>query len=174
MNILDSNNRRKKILELLIKENNPIKGAIIAEKFNVSRQVIVQDIAILRAKGKKIMATPNGYMIIKYENNFLEKTIVSVHKDDENIEEELNIIVDLGAKVLDVIVEHPVYGEIKGQLMISSRKDVKDFIKNMKENNASTLATLTEGVHIHTIRVPNEDVFSQIKEKLKEKNFLLE
>ncbi len=171
---MDSNNRRKKILELLIKENNPIKGAIIAEKFNVSRQVIVQDIAILRAKGKKIMATPNGYMIIKYENNFLEKTIVSVHKDDENIEEELNIIVDLGAKVLDVIVEHPVYGEIKGQLMISSRKDVKDFIKNMKENNASTLATLTEGVHIHTIRVPNEDVFSQIKEKLKEKNFLLE
>ncbi|NBI06347.1 transcription repressor NadR [Senegalia massiliensis] len=171
---MDSNNRRKKILELLIKENNPIKGAIIADKFNVSRQVIVQDIAILRAKGKKIMATPNGYMVIKDNNNFLEKTIVSVHRDDENIEEELNIIVDLGAKVLDVIVEHPVYGEIKGQLMISSRKDVKDFIKNMKENNASTLATLTEGVHIHTIRVPNEEVFSQIKEKLKYKNFLLE
>jgi len=172
--MLDSNSRRKKILELLIKENNPIKGAIIADKFNVSRQVIVQDIAILRAKGKKIMATPNGYMVIKDKNNFLEKTIVSVHRDDENIEEELNIIVDLGAKVLDVIVEHPVYGEIKGQLMISSRKDVKDFIKNMKENNASTLSTLTEGVHIHTIRVPNEEIFSQIKEKLKEKNFLLE
>lgn len=171
---MDSNKRRENILKLLIDSKLPIKGADIAEKFEVSRQVIVQDIAILRATGKKIMATPNGYIIINNKNNNLEKTIVSTHQNNENIKEELNIIVDLGGKILDVIVEHPVYGEIKGQLMISSRKDVEDFINKMKENNAPTLSTLTEGIHIHTIEVPSEKVFSEIKNKLKEKNFLLE
>ncbi|MGO1369216.1 transcription repressor NadR [Senegalia sp. (in: firmicutes)] len=171
---MNSNKRRENILKLLINSNFPIKGSDIADEFKVSRQVIVQDIALLRAKGNKIIATPNGYIVINNKKSKLERTIVSVHENHKDIKEELNIIVDLGGKILDVIVEHPVYGEIKGQLMISSRKDIDVFINKMKENNAYPLSTLTEGVHIHTIEVPNENIFKEIKDKLKEKNFLLE
>ncbi|MGO1371019.1 MAG: transcription repressor NadR [Senegalia sp. (in: firmicutes)] len=171
---MNSNKRRENILKLLINSNFPIKGSDIADEFKVSRQVIVQDIALLRAKGNKIIATPNGYIVINNKKSKLERTIVSVHENHKDIKEELNIIVDLGGKILDVIVEHPVYGEIKGQLMISSRKDIDVFINKMKENNAYPLSTLTEGVHIHTIEVPNEKIFTEIKDKLKEKNFLLE
>lgn len=171
---MDGNKRRKKINEILNRNNQPFKGADIANKFNVSRQVIVQDIALLRAEGKDIIATPNGYMMIKEKNSGIKKTIVSKHETYNEIEEELNTIVDLGGKILDVIVEHPIYGEIKGQLMIDSRNDVKEFIKKIKKEKAEPLATLTEGLHIHTIEVPNENIFNKIKKQLKIKNYLIE
>lgn len=171
---MDGSKRRSNIKDILTKSPSPIKGADIAKKFDVSRQVIVQDIAILRAKGNEIVATPNGYMILNKKTSGIKKTIVSQHQGHENIEEELNTIVDLGGKILDVIVEHPIYGEITGQLMISSRMEVEEFIKKLIENDAEPLSTLTDGVHIHTIEVPNEEVFKRIKEELKTKKYLIE
>ncbi|MBS4534012.1 transcription repressor NadR [Clostridium sp. D2Q-14] len=171
---MNGNDRRESIIEILNTYKEAIKGAEIAEKFNVSRQVIVQDIAILRARGIDIIATPNGYIMVNKEPLGIRRTIVSQHQNNEDIEEELNIIVDLGGKILDVIVEHPIYGEIKGQLMISSRIDVSEFMKRLKENNAEPLSTLTDGVHIHTIEVPSEEIFNKIKNKLKLKKYLIE
>lgn len=171
---MDANKRRNNIIDILNKDKEAIKGADIAKKFNVSRQVIVQDIAILRAKGSDIIATPNGYIILNNESLGIRRTIVSQHQYNKDIEEELNIIVDLGGKILDVIVEHPIYGEIKGQLMISSRMDVSEFIKKVKENNAEPLSTLTDGVHIHTIEVPSEEIFEKIEYQLKIKKYLVQ
>ncbi|MBE6083058.1 MULTISPECIES: transcription repressor NadR [Tissierellales] len=171
---MDSNERREKILNILKQSKKPIKGIGLAAEFKVSRQVIVQDIAILRAKGDNIIATPQGYIIPdSVKTDTIVKTIVCKHSGGEEMEDELNTIVDMGGKVIDVIVEHPIYGEIKGLLLISSRLDVKNFMKNVKQSNAEPLSLLTEGIHIHSIEVKNEDSFKNIVNALKEKKYLI-
>lgn len=171
---MDANERRIEIKRLLNLAEEPIKGTDLSEKLEVSRQVIVQDIAILRARGENILATPQGYLIPKiYERNKLIKTIACIHSNNEELEEELRLIVDLGGKVIDVIVEHPLYGEIKSQLQIGSRHDLNLFINSLNETKAEPLSSLTGGVHLHTIEVDDEKIFSKIKEKLIEKNYLI-
>lgn len=172
---MDSWERREEILKLLTEKNKPIKGMDLADKLGVSRQVIVQDIAILRAKGESILATPQGYIIptIEEKNNII-KTIVCKHTTYEEIEDKLKTIVDIGGKVLDVVVEHPLYGEIKSPLMIGSRLDVAQFMKNLKKTKAEPLSMLTDGVHIHSIQVEDEKTLKRIEKVLKEKNYLIE
>jgi len=166
--------RRRKILEILNYSDEPITGSDLAKKFDVSRQVIVQDIAVLRAKGINIMATSNGYYISNInEKNRNIKIVVCNHEGYDSIEEELRIMVDMGAKVLDVIVDHPLYGEIRCPLMINSRYDLENFIKKVKEVKAEPLASLTDGEHIHTIEVPNDEIYDIILKKLNEAGILV-
>ena len=166
--------RRKNILDILNSNDEPITGTHLAKKFNVSRQVIVQDIAVLRAKGINIMATSNGYYISKVDKDERNiKTVLCKHEGYESIEEELRIMIDMGAKVLDVIVIHPVYGEIRCPLMVNSRYDMDKFTKKVKDAKAEPLASLTDGEHIHTIEVPNDEVYEIILKKLNEAGFLV-
>lgn len=167
--------RRKQILYILNTRDEPITGSDFAKKFNVSRQVIVQDIAVLRAKGINILATSNGYYISKInEDNRNIKTIVCNHEGYDSIEKELTIIIDMGAKILDVIITHPVYGEIRCPLMINSRYDLEKFTQKVKEVKAEPLASLTGGEHIHTIEVPSDEVYKIILTKLNDIGFLVE
>lgn len=172
---MSSDERRLEIINILNKLDESISGTDLAKRLGVSRQVIVQDIAILRARGERIVATPQGYIVIKdVSQNKLIKSIVCKHLTYEEIEDELKIIVDMGGKILDVIVDHPIYGEIKSSLMINSRLDVENFIKNAKRTNAEPLSSLTEGIHIHSIEVENKEIFEKIKEELKKKNYLID
>ena len=171
---MNSENRRKKILQKLKNKEKSFTGTELSNIFNVSRQVIVQDIAILRAKGENIIATPRGYLIPSIENEKTLKTIVSKHDSILEIEEELNVIVDYGCEIIDVIVEHPIYGEIRGDLNISCRDDVKNFIEKLKENKAEPLASLTGGVHIHTIKAPSNQKFKNMKNKLNKNGYLID
>lgn len=165
--------RRREILDILSKRDEPITGTDLAKIFDVSRQVIVQDIAVLRAEGSNILATSKGYYIPKIrENSRIIETIVCNHQGYESLEKELTIMIDMGAKILDVIVMHPVYGEIRCPLMINSRYDLENFIESVKDVKASPLASLTDGEHIHTIEVPSTRVFNIIKNKLKEEGIL--
>ncbi len=166
--------RRERILNLLKNSGNPIKGTELSNMYQVTRQVIVQDIALLRARGEDILATPQGY-IIPRENrgDSLTKKIVCKHTEYDEIEDELKTIVDLGGKIIDVIVEHPIYGEIVSKLDISSRLHVDEFMDNLRKTKAEPLSSLTEGVHVHTIEVEDEKVFQIIREALKEKNYLI-
>ncbi|MBU5428324.1 transcription repressor NadR [Tissierella pigra] len=171
---MDAGERRQEIINILNKSKDPVKGTELAEKLQVSRQVIVQDIAILRAKGENIFATPQGYLMPRiYEKDRLIKTIVCNHKNNEELEDELRTIVDLGGKVIDVIVEHPLYGEIKSQLQIGSRHDLMLFMDNLKTTKAEPLSSLTDGVHLHTIEVNSEEIFHKIKEALSKKKYLI-
>jgi len=172
--ILKTEKRRKNVLKRLKESENAIIGSKLAEEFEVSRQVIVQDIALLRAKGEKIIATSQGYLYPESNKDTIQATIACKHGESEEVQEELMIIVSYGAKIIDVIVEHPIYGELKGMLMIKTPADVKKFIKNYRENNASLLASLTDGVHLHTIEALNEQVVKKIREELDEKGYLLE
>ncbi|HEY8363291.1 MAG TPA: transcription repressor NadR [Tissierellaceae bacterium] len=172
---MDGNDRRIEILKILERAQEPIKGTDLAERFNVSRQVIVQDIALLRAEGNNILATPRGYVLPRsYEEKKIKKTIVCRHQGYDELEEELRIIVDLGGKIIDVIVEHPLYGEIKGSLEIASRYDLKLFMDELRKTKAEPLASLTGGIHLHTIEVPDEETFERIKRELSKKKLLIQ
>ncbi len=167
--------RRRKLLQRLKESKQALIGSRLAEEFGVSRQVIVQDIALLRAQGEKIVATSQGYF---YEENLgmptVKTSLACRHGDQEELRDELLTVVNYGGRILDVKVEHPIYGELSGNLMISSVEDVDNFIKNYQQNKASLLSKLTDGVHLHTIEAVNEQVLEKIKEELKEKGYLLE
>lgn len=168
---MDSKKRREDILIKLIESNTPIKGTEFANFYNVTRQIIVKDIAILRAKGNKIIATPDGYIISSDDNRI--KSIIAVCHDEDKMKEELEIIIKYGGIIEDVIVDHPLYGEIKGNLMIKNLNDSNNFIINYKNNKAKLLAILTNGIHIHTISTDDEKNMTLIKRELKEKGFII-
>lgn len=170
---MNSKERRSNIVNMLVGGNRPLKGQELAEKFNVTRQVIVKDVAIIRAEGTSIIATPEGYLISKYEENRIRKVIAVSHDRDE-MDVELNTIVKYGGIVEDVIVEHPLYGEIKSMLMIKNLNDVEKFVSKFKNTEAEPLSLLTNGVHVHTISAESEKQIIDILKELEEKNILID
>lgn len=171
---MNGSERREKIIKMLKTNKKPVSGTYLAKVLMVSRQVIVQDIAILRAEGMEILATPQGYMIPDYLSFKKPRRVVACIHNSDDIEDELKTIVSLGGKVIDVMVEHPVYGEITGLLMISSIYDVEEFVKRLNESVGQPLLILTGGVHLHTVEADNESKIDMIENKLKEKGFLLD
>lgn len=169
---MKADERRNGIIKMLIREKGAIKGTTLAETFNVTRQIIVKDIAILRAKGTNIIATPDGYMINDDSNNRV-RSIIAVNHNDEDVIKELEIVVKYGGIIEDVIVEHPLYGEIKGILMIKNLNDLNKFKNSLKQINAKPLSMLTNGVHLHTISADSVENMDLIKEELKENGFIL-
>ena len=165
--------RRKKILEFLTSSEGPQSASKIASMFDVTRQIIVSDIALLRAQGHPIRAEHRGYVINKVESSLLTKRIICKH-DVGGTLDEFYAIVDNGGKVYDVIIDHDLYGEIEGQLGIESRLDAEEFMEQMTKSKSIPLSALTDGVHIHTIGVKNEAAFERIKKLLTEKGILME
>lgn len=166
-----SQERREKILLILDEASEPVSGSCLAKKLGVSRQVIVQDIAILRAKGCDIMATPQGYILPRGAGN-VQKAVLAVKHGPADTQDELNIMVDHGLKVLDVLVEHPIYGELKGYLMLESRQDVKKFIERVKKERAPLLSSLTNGVHLHTVEYRKQEDLEGARRALRRRGFL--
>lgn len=171
---MNSIERREKILSMIKESNKPLSGSFIAKELNVSRQLIVGDVALLRASGSDIISTARGYIIndAKDNCNFLLKTIACKHTK-EDMEDELNTIVDEGATVIDVTIEHPIYGQLTGDLRLSSRRHVLDFIEKLKSKDSPMLSKLTQGIHLHTIKCENEDIYNNVLKVLKEKGYLL-
>ena len=162
--------RRNAIYQVL-SADTPISATALAGRFGVTRQVVVGDIALLRAEGHSVIATPRGY-IIPVPDGFL-RTIACVHNAAQT-RDELNAMVDCGCTVIDVVVEHPVYGQLTAPLAISSRYDVEQFIEKMASASASPLSALTEGIHLHTLSCPDEAVFNHLRDKLREMGMLFE
>lgn len=162
--------RRKKIVQILAAAANPVSGSGLARQLGVSRQVIVQDVAILRAKGYNVMATPQGYLLPQNTRG-VDTAVLAVKHSPRDTQEELNIMVDHGLKVLDVLVEHPLYGELKGYLMLESRQDVKRFVERVKHEEATLLSSLTNGVHLHTVEYCREEDLEAARAELRKKGF---
>lgn len=169
---MSASNRREEIVQKLLSEKSAIKGTELAKHFNVTRQIIVKDIAILRAKGTNIIATPDGYMINNDSNNRV-KSIIAVNHDEDGMIDELEIVVKYGGIIEDVIVEHPIYGEIKGLLMIKNLNDLYKFKNSFNGIEAKPLSALTNGIHLHTISTDSDENMKLIKKELKEKGFIL-
>lgn len=163
--------RLEKILLTLRNLSEPIVARELAEKFNVSRQVIVGDVARLRASGEDIISTPRGYLLNTHLNHEVTKKIVCIHSPEETIDE-INTIIGLGGKLLDVTIDHPVYGELTGTLNIFNQADADQFNQKVVSGKAPLLSELTDGIHVHTIAAESMMTLENIEEKLKMKGYL--
>lgn len=163
--------RRKAIVEYIKKSPVPVSGTKLAELYDVSRQVIVQDIALIRAGGHEITSTNRGYILN-------EKTTVGrvfyVNHTDEELEAELCTVVDMGGKVVNVMIDHEVYGKMEADLNISSRRNVQTFIEDMESGKSSPLKNITSDDHAHFIEAESEEVLELIEEKFREMGILKE
>ncbi|KAF2962542.1 transcription repressor NadR [Fervidobacterium sp. 2310opik-2] len=151
--------RRYEIIEILKKSKSPVKGKDLSDLLGVSRQIIVYDIARLREEGYKIVSTRDGYVLDT--GGKVRRTIAFKHTADD-IYDELKAIVENGGKVIDVIVEHPIYGEITGRIDVSSIDDVEKFISLLKASNTKPLLEISGGIHLHTIEAPDEETMERI------------
>jgi len=171
---MNATSRRKKIFEIIDNSDSPISASALAKELNVSRQIIVGDIAMLRAEGQDIIATARGYITpeLREANQYIGK-IACIH-DADNSMLELHVIVDLGATVVNVIVEHEIYGEITGQLNIKTRDDVELFFNRVKSSEIKLLSVLTSGAHLHTVACRDKTHFEQVHDALAVAGFLVE
>lgn len=167
--------RRNFLLQVLKESIVPITGGDLAAKTNVSRQVIVGDITLLKAKNEPIIATSQGYLYLKQGTGVpsFERTIACRHTPEE-AEKELNLLVDHGVMVKDVKIEHAVYGDLTASIMVSNRLEVKLFMEKIKSTKASFLSELTGGIHLHTISAANEKALDKAEAALKAEGILLE
>ncbi|MEH7106611.1 MULTISPECIES: transcription repressor NadR [Bacillaceae] len=167
--------RRSLILQLLKESHAPLTGSDLATRTNVSRQVIVGDITLLKAKNEPIIATSQGYMYFNPTpgTQFYERTIACRHKP-EDTEKELNLFVDHGVTVKDVKIEHAVYGDLTASIMVSNRQEVKQFMEKILSTQATFLSVLTDGIHLHTISAPNEATLDKAVAAMKDAGFLME
>lgn len=168
--------RREFIVKTLRTTDKPIPGRELGEMTKVSRQVIVGDITLLKARNEPIIATSQGYVYMHTHvvPGKMKKTIVCRHTPEQT-EEELNILVDNGVTVKDVKIEHPVYGDLSASVMVSNRNEVKEFIKKIGEEKAVFLLNLTEGgIHLHTLLADNEIQIKNAEEALRKADILVE
>jgi len=165
--------RQEQILEMIERAQQPISATAIAKEFGVSRQVVVGDVALLRSSGAEIIATARGYTIpINQSKKYYYGKIACCH-DPKDTKSELYAIVDLEAIVVDVVVEHEVYGEITGQLNLKTRLDVDEFQKKIDADEIKLLSELTNGIHLHTIACNDKTHFLKVKEELSIMGYLL-
>ena len=169
---MQTEERRASIREILSAAAEPVSAGALAARFHVSRQAIVGDVALLRAAGLEITATPRGYVLQSAPEGLVRQ--IACRHSDADMAAELNAIVDQGCTVLDVIVEHPVYGQITGPLQLKSRYDVEQFLLRCAAAGAHPLSDLTGGIHLHTISCPDEESLGRVRQCLRRLGFLLE
>ena len=168
---MNQEERRQEILDCIRGSDTPVSGTWLAGKCGVSRQIIVQDIAALRAAGYDILSTNKGYICripAQAEQGF------KVRHTDQQIEDELNLIVDNGGIVLDVFVDHEVYGKIRADLNVSSRRKVAEFLQEIHAGKSSPLKNITSGIHFHTVRADSEETLEHIRQELEARGYLME
>lgn len=165
--------RRKMILNLIRESATPLSGGALGAATGVSRQVVVQDIALLRSEGHSILATARGY-ILDEPKETKHMRIFKVFHDESRTREELQLIVDLGGCVEDVMVNHKVYGKVSAPLRIKNRRDVQAFLESLKMGKSAPLLNVTSGYHFHRVSADESEILDEIEEALRQNDFLTE
>ena len=163
--------RRAAIIKQIQKSSKPVSGSLLAKSFNVSRQIIVQDIALIRAKGYDIISTNRGYILNIPQS---VRRVFKVQHTDEELTDELYAIVDLGGCVENVMVNHKVYGHIEAKLNIGSRRNAYEFMNDIKSGKSSPLKNITSNYHYHTVSADSEETLDLIENELRRMGFLIE
>lgn len=161
--------RRNAIVNLLLSEQDAVSGSALSERFGVSRQIIVQDITVLKGSGYHILSTHSGYIMQKSP---LKERVLKLHHTTEQTEDELSLIVALGGTVVDVFVWHRVYGKVEVKLNIFSNLQVKQFIEGVRTGKSSELMNITGGYHYHTIRAESEEILDRIEHALTDRGYI--
>ena len=161
--------RRHTLLDILSSSNSPVSGGTLSKELDVSRQIIVQDISLLRANGATIFSTNKGYLL-QEEKKY--SRVFKVYHSDDQVEEELSTIVDAGGQIRDVFVYHKVYGILKADMGIKSRRDIRSYMEEISSGKSSLLKNVTSGYHYHTIDAESEEILDAIQAELQQKGFL--
>lgn len=161
--------RRKAIVNMLLSSTEPISGGKLSDEFGVSRQIIVQDITVLKGSGYGILSTHNGYII---QQSPLKERVFKMYHTTEQTEDELTTIVNLGGTVVDVFVWHKVYGKMTAALNIFSPLHIKQFIEGVRSGKSTELMNITGGYHYHTVRAESEQMLDEIEQALKLKSYI--
>lgn len=166
--------RRERILWRLQEQGEPLSGTALAKTFGVSRQVIVQDIALMRAENHRIISTNKGYLYrTEASENTQPKRVFFVRHQDSQVMEEFMTVLELGGRILDVAVEHEIYGQIRADLLIETVQDARNFMERLAACRDNPLKVLTDDCHFHTVAAPSEKLLDLIEEELRHKGFLL-
>ncbi len=168
---MNSAQRREAIMTRLTGAEEPLSASLLAAELGVSRQIVVGDVALLRAAGTQIDATPRGYQLHPEAKGYTG-ILACAHRTADEMREELYTVVDQGGVVLDVAVENPLYGELRGNLNLASRYDVDNFIRQAAQTPECLLSRMTGGVHLHTLRCPDQATFERIRNALDAKGLL--
>ncbi len=159
--------RQQLILSLLRSDRDPVRGDDLAQRLQVTRQVVVHEIALMRASGIPIVSTPRGYLLGE-DPRLQQETIIAVRHDPEQTVDELYTLVDHGLMVHSVIVAHPLYGHLEGSLELRSRLDVETFLSELQTGHAALLSSLTEGYHLHRVSFSERSHLERAKLALRE------
>mgnify|MGYP004488359785 FL=1 len=165
--------RRDRLLQYLEEHDKPVSGTELAKEFGVSRQVIVQDIALLRTGHVKIIATNRGYLVPPAKPSGVRRIFKCRHTD-EQAEDELTCIVDLGGIVENVFVNHKIYGKIQADMNIRCRRDIKEFIAGIKSGKSTLLKNVTSDYHYHTVTAEEERILDDVEMELAKRGYLVE
>ncbi len=163
--------RRKQILSLMQKASKPLPGVALGKETGVSRQVVVQDIALLRTEGYPIVSTIRGYYLDQPKQAV---RLVKVYHTNEQMEDELSTIVNLGGSVLDVVINHRRYGKLTAPLQIKNHRDIRGFVQDMQSGKSSPLMNVTSGYHFHHIAAEKEEILDEISDELDRKGYMVE
>ncbi|KUE91252.1 DNA-binding protein [Streptococcus equinus] len=165
--------RRQKIIDILNQTQVPISASVLAGQLGVSRQIIVGDVALLRAANHDVISTPRGYVLSQalYSHQFIGK--IACQHGPEHTKVELESVISKGGIMVDVEVEHPIYGMLTAPLNIKSQEDIDNFMEKVEHSNATLLSSLTDGIHTHTLSCHSKDEFEEIKSDLSDKGLLL-
>ena len=165
--------RREKLVQLLKTSDSPLSGTALAKQLQVSRQVIVQDIALMRAENHAIVSTNKGYLYrsAAAENTWPKRVFFVRHSTEQVLEEFLTVI-ELGGRILDVSVEHELYGPIRADLLIENRADAEDFVRRLAACRDNPLKVLTDDCHFHTVTAPSEKLLDLMEAELRSKGYL--
>lgn len=166
--------RREAIISKMQEDSAPLSGTKLASMYGVSRQVIVQDIALIRAAGYDVISTNRGYILNASAKMEKVERVFKVNHTDEQMEEELCNIVDLGGCIVNTMINHKVYGHLEAPLNIRSRRNVAEFMKDIHSGKSSPLKNVTSGYHYHTITADSEETLELIEQMLREKQILVE
>lgn len=173
--MMDGNQRRSKIIEFLATQTSPLSGTELAKQFGVSRQVIVQDVALLRAENRDILSTNKGYLLFNpHSDDLFYREVIRVKHTGTQILDEMTAIVELGGRMLDVSIDHDLYGQIRADLVIYNLEDAGEFVQRMQNSTSKPLSVLTDDYHYHTIAAPSKKAMELIKDSLREKQILAE
>ena len=185
--------RRASLLDALRLADAPVSGGQLASTLNVSRQIIVQDIALLREAGANIVATTKGYVLADTAQTLTQNTTQTMtqnaaeqpvavldepartfklHHEVEQTRDELQTIIALGGRVHNVSISHRAYGRITAPLEIADQADIEQFIHDIESGKSSPLSTATSGYHYHLVSAPSDEALEAIGRALADKGFL--
>ncbi len=161
--------RRKQLLALMRNAEHPLPGEVLGRETGVSRQIVVQDIAVLRTEGHPIVSTSRGYYLDEPKQAV---RLIKVWHTNEQVEDELSTVVNLGGYVLDVMINHRAYGKLTAPLNIKSQRDIRMFVNDIESGKSSPLLNITSGYHFHHIAAEQEEILDEIAEELDRKGYM--